>query len=98
VLNWFRFERNRYSVRKVVTNILVILALNVLFLGSNPKVDNNAHFGGFVAGIFLALTFGDLLEKDRTLSNPYEKKVKLFGAVIWIASLPVMLLLLYIKK
>lgn len=82
-LNWFRFERNRYSLSKVIITVAIILLLNVAVLSSDKSVDNYAHGGGFLMGIFLSMTLGDI-EEDQA-GHPtiaYEKRVKMLGILL----------------
>lgn len=85
-LNWFRFERHRFSLSKVVITVAVILLLNVAALSSDKSVDNYAHGGGFAAGVLLSMVLGDLQEEhEESQTTPYEKRVKLLGVFLAIA-------------
>ena len=84
-LNWERFPRHRYSTGKVLLTIGIILLLNVMMLSSDRSIDNYAHAGGFIAGVTLSLSLGDLVEAKASESSAYEKKVKTAGALCSLA-------------
>lgn len=81
VLNWQRFERNRYDLTRVVITIGIILLINLMLLSSSKSIDNYAHGGGFIAGLTLSLFLGELVEEKKTEDSDYEKKVKKTGVL-----------------
>lgn len=85
VLNWEKFEKHRYNTNKVVLTIGIILLLNIMMLSSDKSIDNYAHAGGFIAGITLSLSIGDLVEVKSAESSAYEKKIKRIGALCSLA-------------
>jgi rhomboid protease GluP len=81
-LNWQRLEKSPYSRTSVLVAVGLIVLFNVGVTGSDfaKNVDNLAHMGGFISGIFVGMMFADLPNSE-TLK--YEWKIKILGLVLY---------------
>eukprot|EP00457_Paulinella_chromatophora_P004841 gb/GEZN01004854.1/.p1 GENE.gb/GEZN01004854.1/~~gb/GEZN01004854.1/.p1 ORF type:complete len:306 (-),score=19.63 gb/GEZN01004854.1/:682-1599(-) len=72
----------------------IIIALNMLFgLGPNSHVDNSAHFGGLLTGLF----FGGVALKPVTVRD-YEGIIRGFAGMIWVSMFVAWCIIIFSEK
>lgn len=83
LLNWKRLDAERYDKMSFTIGIIFILIFNVgmTLSNSNPLVDNKAHIGGFISGVFTGMAICDL---KASTTNTFERMIKRLGVLCYI--------------
>ena len=101
MLNWKALQPLQEIRSMICCMVTMIMLFNFTMMLPSPspdknalKVDNFAHLGGFITGLFTSMKFGQCLRKD----EQHEKTIRLIGLICALAYAVLMVMMIWVAK